>query len=147
MRKSAILFLCLISAFLFCSCGKNEEVKNKNDVVINLPVDNSVNGYRTDKKDDFDDSIISADDVGIDSGTSQNSSQSKNESGSAQTNKNESTNENTKGITYCGNKNSGVFHEENCSSVSKMKEENKAYFSSRDEAISNGYTPCGRCKP
>lgn len=143
MRKSAILFLCLISAFLLCSCGKNEEVKNKNDVVINLPVDDSVNGYRTKAKEDVDNTIISADEVGVESGTSQ----TKDENSKTETNKTESTNENTQGITYCGNKNSGVFHKEECSSVNKMNEENKAYFSSRDEAILNGYTPCGRCKP
>ena len=29
-----------------------------------------------------------------------------------------------------------------------MKEKNKQeFFGTRDEAISNGYSPCGRCKP
>ena len=35
-----------------------------------------------------------------------------------------------------------------CSSVNDMKEKNKQeFFGTRDEAISNGYSPCGRCKP
>ena len=46
------------------------------------------------------------------------------------------------------NKNSKRFHKPNCSSVAKMKEENREYYSgSRDDLISKGYKPCGSCKP
>lgn len=48
---------------------------------------------------------------------------------------------------YCGNKNTKVFHKSTCGSVSRMKEENKEFFSDRAAYISNGYTPCKRCKP
>ncbi len=48
-------------------------------------------------------------------------------------------------IIYIGNINSLKFHSENCSSL--PKEENRIYFSSREEAEINGYTPCSRCKP
>lgn len=46
----------------------------------------------------------------------------------------------------------GIITRENayptCSSVNDMKEKNKQeFFGTRDEAISNGYSPCGRCKP
>ena len=34
-----------------------------------------------------------------------------------------------------------------CSSVNKMSEKNKVFFSSRDEAINQGYVPCKRCNP
>ena len=48
---------------------------------------------------------------------------------------------------YVGNRNSRKFHDPSCSSVSSMAEKNKAEFSSREEAIGQGYTPCNRCSP
>lgn len=49
--------------------------------------------------------------------------------------------------SYIGNANSGKFHVASCSSVGKMSEKNKVLFSSRDEAINQGYVPCKRCNP
>ena len=49
--------------------------------------------------------------------------------------------------SYVGNANSGKFHEASCNSVSKMSEGNKVFFSSRDDAINQGYQPCKRCNP
>lgn len=49
--------------------------------------------------------------------------------------------------SYVGNLNSGKFHAPGCSDVNKMNPSNKVYFSSRDEAISRGYSPCGHCSP
>lgn len=49
--------------------------------------------------------------------------------------------------SYVGNANSGKFHVASCSSVDKMSEGNKVFFSSRDEAINQGYQPCKRCNP
>lgn len=49
---------------------------------------------------------------------------------------------------YVLNTNSKKFHIPSCSSVNKMKESNKEYFTgTRDEAIARGYSPCGNCKP
>lgn len=48
---------------------------------------------------------------------------------------------------YVGNRNSLVFHYPNCSSVSTMKETNKMIFGSRQDALTQGYTPCSRCNP
>ena len=49
---------------------------------------------------------------------------------------------------YILNKNSGTFHKPTCSSVSKMKEENKQPITAtREEMIANGYSPCGTCEP
>ena len=50
-------------------------------------------------------------------------------------------------ISYIGNKNTMIFHKSDCSSVEKMKDKNKVSFTDRSEAVSNGYTPCGYCKP
>ncbi len=49
--------------------------------------------------------------------------------------------------SYVGNANTGKFHEPSCSSVSDMSERNKVFFSSRNDAISQGYDPCKRCNP
>ena len=48
---------------------------------------------------------------------------------------------------YVGNKNSMKFHYPNCSGAQSMKSKNKVYFSSREEAINQGYLPCGKCEP
>ena len=48
---------------------------------------------------------------------------------------------------YIGNRNSQVFHTPGCPSVEKMKEKNQVRFDSREEAESQGYSPCQSCKP
>ena len=48
---------------------------------------------------------------------------------------------------YIANKNTKKFHVPYCSSVSDMKEKNKAFYSSRDDVIADGYVPCKRCNP
>ncbi len=51
-------------------------------------------------------------------------------------------------VMYVLNTNTKKFHEPVCSSVGKMKAENREDFSgSREEAIALGYSPCGNCKP
>lgn len=48
---------------------------------------------------------------------------------------------------YIGNKNSHVFHNPNCSGVKNMSEKNKVEFTTREEAVDAGYTPCSTCDP
>ena len=50
-------------------------------------------------------------------------------------------------VKFVGSIKSDVFHYLNCSYVKKIKEENKIYFSSYDEAVSKGYKPCKIFKP
>lgn len=50
-------------------------------------------------------------------------------------------------VVYTGNLNSHIFHYDWCESVSKMKDKNKVYFSTREEAVQAGYKPCQRCNP
>lgn len=50
-------------------------------------------------------------------------------------------------VTYIGNRNSKVFHRATCTSVSQMKDTNKVIWNSRDEAVSQGYSPCRNCQP
>ena len=49
--------------------------------------------------------------------------------------------------SYVGNANTGKFHKASCSSVSKMSEGNKVFFSSRNQAVNQGYVPCKLCNP
>ena len=44
-----------------------------------------------------------------------------------------------------GNKDSKIFHSEQCSMVKQMKAENKVVFKSADEAIKAGYKECKKC--
>ena len=44
-----------------------------------------------------------------------------------------------------GNKQSKIYHLENCPGALKMKEENKIYFNSVGEAQNAGYRPAGNC--
>lgn len=46
---------------------------------------------------------------------------------------------------YIGNQNSKAFHRPSCSGL--PAEGNQVRFETRDEAVTSGYTPCGRCKP
>ncbi|MDD3852638.1 MAG: MBL fold metallo-hydrolase [Syntrophomonadaceae bacterium] len=46
---------------------------------------------------------------------------------------------------YIGNKNSKIFHLPGCKSLPKPQ--NQVIINSREEAISQGYSPCGNCKP
>lgn len=52
------------------------------------------------------------------------------------------------GCTYILNTNTRKFHYPDCKSVKQMKDKNKSEFSgTRDEAIAQGYSPCGNCHP
>lgn len=51
-------------------------------------------------------------------------------------------------VSYVLNKSTKKFHYPSCSSVDKMSEKNKGYFNgTRADIISQGYSPCGNCKP
>lgn len=49
--------------------------------------------------------------------------------------------------SYVGSSNTGKFHELSCRWGQKISEKNKVTFSSRNDAISQGYQPCKVCNP
>lgn len=50
--------------------------------------------------------------------------------------------------TYILNTNNKKFHKEDCASVKDIKDKNRQdYTGSREDLITQGYDPCGRCKP
>lgn len=48
---------------------------------------------------------------------------------------------------YTASNASDKFHLPSCSSAARISEDNRLWFSSREEAVAAGYTPCGRCEP
>lgn len=128
MKKSICVFLVLI-----CLCGCSPSSSDMTDnthsqITINLPTDDTVNGYRQGGNSQSMPQTISADEVKP-----------------ASPNQNSSS-ENAK-VEYIGNLNTHIFHKSTCGSVGTMKEENKIIFEGRDAAINDGYTPCKRCNP
>ncbi len=56
--------------------------------------------------------------------------------------------QNENAITYILNTNTKKFHYPSCRSVKTMADKNKSEFTgTRDQAISQGYSPCGNCDP
>jgi hypothetical protein len=50
------------------------------------------------------------------------------------------------GERYVGSKNGTKFHLESCPGAAQIKEENKIYFTSKQDAYSKGYTEAANCK-
>lgn len=48
---------------------------------------------------------------------------------------------------YIGNAGSKKFHLPDCASIESIRKENRVELSSREQAVAEGYKPCGRCKP
>ena len=48
---------------------------------------------------------------------------------------------------YVANRNSRVFHKVSCGSIARMNQKNALMFEDREEAVKQGYKPCGNCKP
>ena len=49
--------------------------------------------------------------------------------------------------SYTASSRSDKFHMPFCPSAARISEDNRVWFSTRDEAVAAGYSPCGRCKP
>lgn len=50
-----------------------------------------------------------------------------------------------KEIVLAGNKKLKIYGTLDCSSGKRMKKENRVFFSGEEEAMKNGYRPCGNC--
>lgn len=115
------------------SVGEDNDYGHPHEEVLKLFSDKNISVYRTDK-----------------SGTITAFSDGLNLSFTAETEQNaEKTTQAYKTAQpkeiFIGNKNSKKFHTETCSSL--PSEKNRVEFTSKDEAVEKGYTPCGVCKP
>ena len=146
--KRILLILCCFALLIFMpGCENKTTDSTKQEVSINLPLDNSVNGYRESESINTPNKLSpeELDKVVEELLNGENSKVTSNESMPDDTASSHVTD--SVSSSYCGNKNSKIFHAGNCGSVKNMTESNKVYFSTRDEFIKNGYTPCKRCNP
>ena len=121
MKKFVSILLITSLVFLFCGCYENNDFKNekeKTEVTVNMPKDNTVNGYRD--KDFEKNTVVPANPVTVIS---------------------------SKDAKYFGNKTTKKFHTPDCSVLKKTKSENLYYAIERDEMLSMGYSPCKKCNP
>ena len=51
------------------------------------------------------------------------------------------------GGSYVGSVNSDKFHDPSCSQAQRIKDSNLITFSSREDALNSGYSPCSFCNP
>lgn len=124
MRRILSLLVCITLLYCVTGCAEKADTETRTPVTVNMPADNTVNGYRTsDNQSSQMPETVSGQDTAV--------------------GKYEDKTE----INYCANKNSKVFHKPDCTSVEKTKKENRVYFSDREELIKKGYTPCKRCNP
>ena len=122
IMKNFISILLLLSLlFLFCGCYENKDIKSekeKTEVTVNMPKDNTVNGYRD--KDFEKNTVVPANPVTVIS---------------------------SKDAKYFGNITTKKFHTPDCSVLKKTKSENLYFAIERDEMLSMGYSPCKKCNP
>ena len=113
-----IILVLLVSVFAFCGCNEQKTVSEKQEIVINLPKDDNVNGYRN---EDYSSPTTIREDQLSDYVNAVSS--------------------------YEGNKNSKVFHKVGCSFAKKMSDANKVSYKTREDFIEKGYSPCKSCNP
>lgn len=112
------------------SVGQDNDYGHPNDEVLSRLRDADVELYRTDLQGHI---------VAVSDGKEVTFTTERNQG--ADTNPTAESEE----TAYIGNQNSRVFHRPDCSGL--PEEQNQVSFGSRKEAVSAGYTPCGRCKP
>lgn len=121
MKKLTALFLILLMLLSFYGCQSQPPTNEEHSkVTVNMPTDDTVNGYRDPDKAVNTNSKIEVTDITV---------------------VDESY------YLYCGNKSSKKFHSDGCSSIKTIKEENRYYTNKRDKLIKEGYSPCQKCKP
>lgn len=127
------------------SCGYRNEYGHPHTEVMKSLNERNITIYRTDLSGtviahtDKKNISFECKDTSVDATTSQTDSP-------AQPDK-ENTENQSSDYPYIGNKNSMKFHLSSCESANTMKEKNKVYFNTREEAINDGYIPCKSCNP
>ena len=134
MRKIICLIVLSFLIIFSVSCD-NKTVSQNEKITINQPTDDTVNGYKSDTNKSNGNTISGKEFI------------ENNGRVPSQNKENGNLNQDNYSGQYCANVNTKVFHYPTCSSAEKMKEENKIFFSDRQELIDSGYTPCKRCNP
>ena len=121
------------------SVGTDNSYGHPNDEVLSRLRDADVILYRTDLQGDV---ICSSDGKTLTFTTNKGTGQPTNPTESEKT---PSDSNAATEYGYIGNLNTKKFHLPTCSHV--PQEQNRIYFITREEAVGNGYDPCGTCKP
>ncbi len=126
-------------AYGVISVGTNNSYGHPNDEVLSRLRDADVMLYRTDLQGDI---ICISDGKSLTFTTSKNAGVPLNPTESEKT-----TSDTASGSEYgfIGNLNTKKFHLPTCAHI--PQEQNRIYFITREEAVGNGYDPCGTCKP
>ena len=111
MKKLLIILLILLIPLSFVGCSLGTETESHADIIINMPTDNTVNGYRTESviKDEKD--TIPTDKVGVESKKPTATSSAENKTSIV-----------TEPVQYCANINSKTFHKTDCGSAKNLKD-------------------------
>ena len=124
-----IITAIIIMTLLICISGCTEEYGAQSDTntqIVILPsehIKDTVNGYKAEIYND----------ITSDPSTDIVSSSSESSSTLPESN------------YYVGNKNSKKFHNQYCKYVSSISDKNLHVFDSVEDAINDGYSPCGTC--
>lgn len=116
------------------SVGKDNDYGHPSDTVLSRLRDAGAAVYRTDLQGDV---------LAVSDGKTVTITTARNEH--IQTNPTEQQSVEETEISYIGNVNSKKFHRTTCSSL--PEEQNQVYFTDRAQAVAEGYSPCGNCKP
>ena len=121
------------------SVGENNDYGHPNDDVLSRLRDAGTTVYRTDEQGTI---VAVSDGTTVTFTTGKDVAPTPGRDGETTPRPSQSTSAQE---TCIGNLNSKVFHREDCPNL--PAEQNQVLFSSREEAVEEGYSPCGNCKP
>lgn len=143
MKRFILILLCLAFLFPLCSCGGASEVEAARKSGYDAGYKD---GYAAGYEDGLRDGVDKGDEIAYNEGYK--NGRTEKQVSLVGLFPSVSTAATASEPNYILNTNTKKFHYPDCSSVDQMKEKNKEpFYGTRDEAIAQGYSPCGRCKP
>ncbi|MBQ7009850.1 MAG: MBL fold metallo-hydrolase [Ruminococcus sp.] len=131
-------------SYAVISCGLHNSYGHPTDDVLKRLYDRNIDVYRTDLQGTI---VFTSDGSNISVNVKPSEYTPPDETTTTTTQQEQSSLVEDGGTTYVLNTNSKKIHYASCSSVDDMKESNKAFTNDYNQAIADGYKPCGRCKP
>ncbi len=131
-------------SYAIISCGLHNSYGHPTDDVLKRLYDRNIDVYRTDLQGTI---VFTSDGSNISVNVKPSEYIPPDTTTTTTTQQEQSSPVEDSGTTYVLNTNSKKIHYASCSSVNDMKESNKAFTNDYDQAIADGYKPCGRCKP
>ena len=131
-------------SYAVISCGLHNSYGHPTDDVLKRLDDRNIDVYRTDLQGTI---VFTSDGSNISANVKPSEYTPPVVTTTASTQQEQNIPVEDSGTTYVLNTNSKKIHYASCFSVDDMKESNKAFTNDYDQAIADGYKPCGRCKP